>query len=118
MYEHLEEFDEEPLPSGESLPEDEETLQRTIDLTKEAFSSPRAIKPDHIYYAIEGWENLQANLSDAHAADLAGEVVELLQDVFRRRHLTFEEAQRGKRMVRTLAQFFGISARRDSQPWE
>ena len=96
--------------SGEVIPpEEEEALLRTIEITKEVFGSPRQVKSDHIYYAIEEWQSLAAHLADSQVSDLVGEVIELLDEVFRKKKISFEEAQRGKEKVRILARFLGFS---------
>ena len=115
MTEYFEGLEELHAPR-ELLPEDEGETLRTIHLTKEILSSPRAARPDLVGHAIEGWENLQTHLSESCLADLVGEVIELLEGVFRRHHITFEEAQRGKRTVNTLTRFLGLSSRRGYEP--
>jgi hypothetical protein len=99
-------------------PEEKEALLRTIEITKEVFGSPRQVKPAHIYYAIEGWQNLEAHLADSQIADLVGEVIELLDEVFRKKHISFDEAQRGKEKVKILVHFLGLSGRRGQEIWD
>jgi hypothetical protein len=107
----------EPLSEGGILPEDEEAFLRTIEITKEILSSPRNARPDLVHQAIEEWQNLAAHLTDHQEIDLVSEVVELLDEVFRRQHITFDEAMRGKAKMRTLARFLGLSKRREPEAW-
>lgn len=119
MYDdELENQAEEAASSPLILPEDEEALLRTIEITKEVLSSPRIAKSDLLYYALEQWESLAAHLQDTQASDLVGQVTGLLEEILRRKHVTFEEARRGKRTVRGIAKFLGLCRRPDPESWD
>ena len=114
MSNYLERFDEdfdELVGSDPVLPEDEQTLIRTVEITKEVFQSPRGVKFDHLYSAIETWESLQVYVRDPHVSDLVGEVIDLLNQVFKKRTLAYQDAELGRQTLRTLCQFLGIRAR-------
>jgi len=116
MYdEELEGF-EEGASEEALLPEDEEAVLRAVEITKEILSSPRNARPDHLYYAIDCWEGLSHGAGD-HLSDLVGEIVELLGEVLKRRHITFEESRRGKQIAGSIAKYYGIAGRWDSS-WE
>ena len=104
------EFGDEIL-THDLLPEDLESLARAVDVTRDILSAPREARHDLIDYALEAWELLHASFSDPLAVDQVGEVMELLNQIARERSLSFQESQRGKTIVRTLAQFFGLAKR-------
>ncbi len=93
-------------------PEDEETLIRTVGITKEVFESPKKVKLEHIDSAIESWQMLQSYLSDPHLSDLIGELIDLLGHVYKKRTLEFQDAERGREVLRIVVRFLEIPERR------
>lgn len=90
------------------FPEDRENLEKAMNDCVEIFSAPAQADPERAFEAIEVFEEVHLSLSDVQISDRIGEVVELLHEVSDERVLNFEDARRGKYMIRNLADVLGI----------
>ena len=112
MRDHIDNYEGESQQSDslgdDYLPEDRENLQKAMTNCVEIFNAPGQADSDDAFEVVEALEELHLSFSDAEISDQVGELIEILHDVCDKKILSFEDAQRGKKMVQNLAQCCGL----------
>ena len=103
MMDYLEHFEDEELDLQFS-PEDEESVEKALRLTREIFRNPRRNGSGDAHSALVIWEHAFLYISDSILADSIGEVIDLLEEIGSRRRLSSEDIEHGLRALRAISE--------------
>lgn len=99
--------------SGSGIPlEDREALQKAMRRSMEIFTAPAEAGEEEALDAVETLEEIQPYFSETEIFDSFGEVIELLHEAIDCRIFSFEDAQRGKLILRRLERILGFDSSR------